>query len=114
MNELFIYSGIYLVSVFVASVSQVLLKKSAQRPHKNSLAEYLDPRVIVAYGLFFGASFITVMALKVVPVSMGTVLESSGYLYVTVLGAVFLKEKIGKRKLCGLGIILAGILIYAL
>ena len=39
---------------------------------------------------------------------------SSGYLYVTVLGAVFLKEKIGKRKLCGLGIILAGILIYAL
>lgn len=114
MNELLIYSGIYLVSVFVASVSQVLLKKSAQRPHKNSLAEYLDPRVIVAYSLFFGASFITVMALKVVPVSMGTVLESSGYLYVTILGVIFLKEKISKRKLLGLGIILAGILIYAL
>lgn len=102
------------MSVFVSSVSQVLLKKSAQETHKNRLAEYLDPRVIIAYAIFFGATLLTVVALRVVPVSMGTVLESSGYLFVTVLGVIFLKEKVSRRKLAGLLIIVAGILIYAL
>lgn len=102
------------MSVFVSSVSQILLKKSAQEQHKNRLAEYLDIRVIAAYMLFFGATLITVFALKYVPVSLGTVLESAGYLFVSVLGVLFLQEKIGRRKLLGLAIIVVGILIYAL
>ena len=105
---------IYLLSVFVSSVSQILLKRSAQEEHKNTLAEYLDLRVIVAYGMFFGATLITVTALKYVPVSLGTVLESTGYLFVTILGVVFLKEKVSRRKLLGLLIIVIGILIYAM
>jgi drug/metabolite transporter (DMT)-like permease len=114
MSKELIFSGIYLLSVFVSSVSQILLKKSAQENHKNKLAEYLDIRVIVAYGMFFGATLITVTALKVIPVSMGTVLESAGYIFVTILGMIFLKEKVSKRKWRGLLIIVAGILIYAL
>lgn len=114
MNKVVLFSCIYLVSVFVSSVSQILLKKSAQEQHKSRLAEYLDIRVIVAYMLFFGATLITVFALKYVPVSLGTVLESAGYLFVTVLGVIFLQEKVGRRKLLGLSIIVAGILIYAL
>lgn len=114
MNNLVLFCGIYLLSVFVSSVSQILLKKSAQETHKNYLAEYLDIRVIVAYGMFFGATLITVFALKVVPVSLGTVLESAGYLFVTVLGVIFLKEKVSRRKWIGLTITVIGILIYAL
>lgn len=114
MNKVFLFSCFYLVSVFVSSVSQILLKKSAREPHKNRIAEYLDMRVIVAYVLFFGATLITVFALKYVPVSLGTVLESAGYLFVTALGVIFLKEKLSRRKLLGLTIIIAGIAIYAL
>lgn len=113
MNKGMIFSGIYLLSVFVSSVSQILLKKSAQEDHKSRLAEYLDLRVVIAYGLFFGATLITVVALRYVPVSLGTVLESAGYLFVTVLGVLFLKERVSKRKWLGLVIIVAGILIYA-
>ena len=97
-NKLLFFAGIYLFSVFISSVSQVLLKKSAESKHKNALAEYLNPRVIVAY----------------VPVSLGTVLESTGYIFVTILGVVFLKEQVSRRKLIGLGIILAGVLLYSL
>ncbi len=113
MNKIIIFSGIYLLSVFVSSVSQILLKKSAQQTHKSRLAEYLDMRVVIAYGLFFGATLITVMALKYVPVSLGTVLESTGYLFVTILGVLFLKERVSKRKWFGLAVIVLGILIYA-
>lgn len=113
-NKLLFFAGIYLFSVFISSVSQVLLKKSAESKHKNALAEYLNPRVIVAYGLFFGATLVTVIALKYVPVSLGTVLESTGYIFVTILGVVFLKEQVSRRKLIGLGIILAGVLLYSL
>lgn len=114
MNKVFLFSCIYLMSVFVSSVSQILLKKSAQDQHKSRLAEYLDIRVIVAYLFFFGATLITVFALKYVPVSLGTVLESTGYLFVSVLGVLFLQEKLSRRKLLGLTIIVTGILIYAL
>ena len=114
MSKLLLFSGIYLLSVLVSSASQILLKKSAQKEHKNRLAEYLDLRVLTAYGLFFGATLITVTALKVVPVSLGTVLESTGYVFVTVFGVLFLKEKVSRRKLAGLALIVCGILIYAL
>ena len=113
-NPLLIFSGIYLFSVFISSVSQILLKKSADHTHKNPLAEYLNPRVIIAYGFFFGATLISVIALKYVPVSLGTVFESTGYIFVTILGVIFLKERVSRRKLIGLGIILAGVLLYSL
>ena len=44
------YLLLYLFSTFLASVSQVLLKKAALREHKSLLAEYTDWRVILGYG----------------------------------------------------------------
>lgn len=48
------YVALYLLSTFLASVSQVLLKKAALREHKSLLAEYTDWRVVLGYGLFVG------------------------------------------------------------
>lgn len=114
MNELTIYICIFLASVFLSSVSQIMLKYSAGKTYENRLKEYLNPLVIVAYGLFFGCTLITMYALKVVPLLMGPVLEASGYIFVAVLSRVFLKERISGKKMLGLGVIIAGILIYAL
>ena len=114
MNELTIYICIYLTSIFLSSVSQVMLKSGSQKTYENKLKEYLNPLVILAYGLFFGCTLITMYALKVVPLSMAPVLEASGYIFVAVLSRVFLKERITRKKALGLGVIIAGILIYAL
>ena len=105
------YYGIFLFSVFISSVSQIILKKSANIKYENPIREYLNVRVIAAYSIFLLSSFVTIYAYKFVPLSIGPVLESSGYIFVTVLGYIFLKEKVGKKKLLGLAFILGGIIV---
>jgi len=108
------YIILFLGGVFISSVSQILLKKSANKTYDSVLSEYLNPWVIIAYGLFFCATLATVIAYKYVPLSLGPILESSGYFFVTILGMIFLKEKVGKRKAIGLLIILLGIVVFNL
>ena len=105
------YYGIFLFSVFISSVSQIILKKSANIKYENPIREYLNIRVIVAYSIFLLSSFVTIYACKFVPLSIGPVLESAGYIFVTVLGYIFLKERVGKKKLLGLACILCGIVV---
>lgn len=52
--------------------------------------------------------------LKVVPLSMAAILEASGYIFVTVLSRIFLKERISRQKLAGLMVIMIGLLIYSI
>ena len=108
------YVLLYLGSTFLASVSQVLLKKAALREHKSLLAEYTDWRVILGYGLFVGCTLLTMLAYKGVPLNVGPVLEATGYLYVTVFGVTIFHEKMNPKKVLALALILAGIAIYAL
>ena len=70
--------------------------------------------VIGAYGLFFCSVILTMIALKYVPLSMSPILESTGYIFVSVMGYFFLKEKFSRRKLAGFALILAGIVIFNL
>lgn len=114
MSDLLIYSGIMLLSVMVSSISQILLKKSAQKQYPSKLREYLNPMVIIAYGMFFSSTLITMYALKVVPLSMSPILESTGYIFVAILSFLFLKEKMSRRQLIGMTLIIAGIVVYSL
>ena len=45
---------------------------------------------------------------------MSPILESTGYIFVSVMGYFFLKEKFTKRKLAGFALILAGVIIFNL
>lgn len=103
-----------LFSVLISSISQIMLKKAANKTYKNTIAEYVNPMVIGAYGIFFLSTLLTMLALRYVPLSMSPILESTSYLYITVLGYFFLGEKLSRRKLAGLGLILAGILVFSL
>lgn len=106
------YVAIFLLSVFISSVSQTILKTSANEVHENAWKEYLNLKVVAAYVMFFASSLITVLAYRYVSLSMGTVLEASGYIFIAILGYFFLKEHIGRRKLIGLCCILLGIIIF--
>lgn len=108
------YVLVYLLSTFLASVSQVLLKKAAMREHKSLLAEYTDWRVLLGYAMFVGCTLLTMLAYKGVPLNVGPVLEATGYLYVTFFGVVIFGEKMNRKKMIALVTIIAGILIYAL
>lgn len=105
------YFIIFIASVFVASVSQILLKKSAMKQYHYRFGDYLNPYVIVAYGLLFLSMVMTIYAYKGVDLKTGPVIEATGYIFVAVLSAIFLKEKISNRKKLGLLVIVAGVVI---
>lgn len=113
-QTLLLYSGILLVSVFISAVSQVLLKISANRTHESTVREYANPLVIGAYAIFIISTLLTVYAYKEVPLSLGPVLESTSYLYVTAFGALIFKEKVTPKKIAALALIVAGICVFAL
>ena len=111
MNN-YIYVGIFLISVLVSSVSQILLKISAGKKYDSKIKEYLNAPVIIAYGLFFLSTVVTVLAYKYVDLSLGPVLEATGYIWVTLLGYLILKEKVSRKKLLGLVVIIVGIIVF--
>lgn len=115
MNEIQpLYLLLFLSAVFLAAISQVLLKKAALRPHKNMIEEYTDWRVILGYVIFVGCTLLNILAYRGIPLSLGPVLEATSYLYVTVFGVVIFKEKLNAKKLLALALIIAGICVYAL
>lgn len=113
MNEKILFSLIFIFGVFISSVSQILLKKSAQVEYGSKIKEYLNPRVIFAYIIFFGATLCSVLAYTKIPLSFGPILESAGYIFVAILSRMFLKEKITKKKMIGLAVIIIGIIVYS-
>ena len=114
MSSLGISVCLLLLSVFISSVSQIILKKPTDKTYESTLKEYMNPMVIGAYGLFFCSVILTMLALKHVPLSMSPILESTGYIFVSVMGYIFLKERFSRRKLMGFALILAGIVIFNL
>lgn len=108
------YILIYLSSVFVAAVSQVLLKKEAQKPHENVIREYLNPLVIIAYTFFLGTTVLGMLAYKGIPLNLGPILETTSYFYIMIFGVVIFKERLTKQKILALLLIVVGIVVYTL
>lgn len=108
------YKLLFLLSVFISSCSQIALKKSADTNHKSWIKEILNPVVLLAYASFFFSSLLTVLAYRGIELSWGPVFEATSYVYIMIMGGMFLKEKITLRKIIGNIIIIAGIIVYAL
>ena len=104
----------FILSVFLSSVSQIMLKLSSQRKYDSFMKEYLNPIVIFAYVIFFSCTLITMYSLKVVQLSLAPILEATGFIFVAVLSRLFLKEHISKKKILGLSLIFIGIIICTL
>lgn len=113
-RELLLYAGLLLFGVFLSAVSQVMLKKAALKSYPSKIREYLNPLVIMAYVIFVGTTLISIYAYRVVPLSLGPILEATSYIYVTIFGIVIFRESINVRKISGLLLIIAGIAVYAL
>lgn len=114
MSRLLIYSLILFCGVVVSAISQIMLKKSAKKHYDSVIKEYLNPLVITAYGLFFGCTLISLVAMKVVPLSMSPVIEATSYIITPLLSFLILKEKMTKKQLLGMIVIVTGILIFVI
>lgn len=115
MNRtVFMHSCVLLFGVFISAVSQVILKKSANKRYDSVIREYLNFPVIFAYIIFIISTFLSIVAYKGIPLSMGPVLEATSYIYVTFFGIKIFKEKMNWKKFISLLLIMVGIVIYSL
>lgn len=115
MNKtILFYSCFLLFGVFISAISQVMLKKAALRHYDSKIKEYMNPLVITAYCIFIVSTFMSILAYRGIPLSMGPVLEATSYIYVTVFGVKIFHERIDRRKVFALAMIIGGIAVYSL
>ena len=108
------YMILMLICTMFSAVSQILLKQSANITYKNPLREYLNWRVILAYGIFFGVLLLNTWCYTRVDMKFGPVIDTAAYVFVLIFSWRILKEKITRGKIIGNLIIILGILIYTL
>lgn len=107
-----IYYLLGIISVTIASFSQILLKKGAMKQYPSFIREYINPYVITGYCMMFASVLLTMLVYRGVNFMSVPVLESVGYILVPFLSYFFFKEKLTKRKITGIGLILAGVFVY--
>ncbi len=105
----------FLVMIFVellASVSQVLLKKSAQKEYPSRIREYLNILVIGGYALLVLSMVIGIFCYKHLGYMGTVILEPVAYILVMFLSRLVFGEKITTRKIIGMCLIIGGIIIF--
>ncbi len=108
-----LYSLFILFGTFISAISQVMLKKAAMKTYPSKIREYLNPLVLSAYLIFIVATLCSVIAYRGVPLSLGPVLEATSYIYVTIFGVKIFHEKVNRKKILALALIIAGIVVAA-
>ncbi len=107
----------FFVMIFVellASVSQVLLKKSAQKEYSSRIREYLNVLVIGGYALLVLSMVIGILCYKHLGYMGTVVMEPIAYILVMILSRIIFAEKITRTKLIGMGLIIVGIVVFYL
>lgn len=106
------YWIVLFLSVVISSVSQILLKKSANKNYKSLWKEYFNVYVIGGYSLLILSTLCVIYAYRGIAYKNGPIIEALGYVFIMILSAFFLGEKVTKRKLVGNFLILMGILVF--
>lgn len=112
MNNLCVW--LMLGSSFLAALSQVLLKISAKKKHKNVIYEYLNGYVIIGYAILLSTMLINIYAYTGIDYKLGPVLTSTSYIFILILSYKILKEPITFNKFIGIILIIAGIIMFNL
>lgn len=102
-----LYIILFIISIGIASYSQILLKKGSNK--KNI---YINVYTIIGYLLMLGSTVLTLITYKYINLSLGQLLQSLSFIFVTFLSLLLLKEKISKKKIIGIIIIIIGIVIF--
>lgn len=108
------YLLLMFAGTFFSAVSQILLKQSAGKKYKSIIFEYLNWRVITAYGISFSVLLLNTYAYTKVDMRYGAVIDTFSYVFVMLLSYFLLKERFNKGQLIGNLIIITGVMVYTL
>lgn len=111
---MFPYLLLMFIGTFFSAVGQLLLKQSAGKKYKSTIFEYLNWRVITAYGISFSVLLLNTYAYTKVDMRFGAVIDTFTYVFVMLLSYFLLKERFNKGQLIGNLIIITGVVVYTL
>lgn len=113
-NTVILGIGLVLAANGIAAFSQLLLKLAAKKSYRVWWQSYLNIPVLSAYAMFFGTTLLTTIAVRFIPLSLTAALGASGQIWVPLVSFLFLKEKISKKMLKGMAMIVFGIVLFSL
>ena len=107
--------GLALLSVLIAGIAQMILKKAADaNKSKGGIGKFVNCGVISGYAIMLLASLLNVFALKYMELKIMPVIDAISYIYVPILSYVLLKEKITKKVILGAVFIIIGIVFFSI
>ena len=110
-----LYYLLVILSVFAAASAQMLLKQGARQNYVGFWRQYLNPWVIGGYTIMACSLMLNIFCMsRGVQVKEVSVIESFSYLFVPCLAFMLFKEKLSVRKICAIGVIIAGVVIFFL
>ena len=102
------------VSALITALSQIILKKSANKTYKSMIFEYLNPYVLFSYACYVGVLVLNVFIYTKADYRFGVVINSMSTVFVMLLSHLILNESLTQKRVAGNIIIVCGILIFML
>ena len=102
-----------ILSVLAAACAQMLLKQGARKFYAVWWRQYLNVWVIGGYSIMACSLLLNVFCMSHgVQVKEVSVIESMSYLFVPCLAFLLFNEKITRRKIGAIAIIITGVIIF--
>ncbi|MFZ7119509.1 MAG: EamA family transporter [Eubacteriaceae bacterium] len=102
----------YIFLVFISACAQILLKHSTRLDYHNVIKRYLNHWTMIAYSIFVINTIGSIYCLRFLDLKLAGVLQMFSYVFVIILGRLFLKERITTKKILGIIMVILGILIF--
>lgn len=107
--KLFFCIFLMIASVFIASFAQILLKKGASKTNI-----YINAFTIIGYVLMCISILCSYLGYYEVEFGLSGVLQALSFIFVPLFSYFLLKEKITKKMVVGIVLIILGTVIYCL
>ena len=109
------YYLVILLAVLAAAAAQMLLKQGARRGYSPWWRQYVNGWVIGGYAIMFTAMVTNIWAMhKGVCLKELSILESTAYLFVPLLAFFCFGERLTRRKIIAISIIILGVIVFFL
>lgn len=105
--------GIMMVNAFLSAFSQILLKKSSLKKYSGWWQEYINWRVMTAYGIYVYVLLSNAFAYQGIAYKYGSIIGTASYFFLMILSKYLLKDKIAFKTIIGNVIIMMGIIVYS-
>lgn len=106
------YQLTMLLGVLIGSLAQIPLKNSALDQRAGTISYFLNVKTFLGYMMMAVASILSFISIRNLELKKAAIIETSGYLFVLIIGRAVFKEHVGARKLIAALIIITGILVF--